>query len=242
MQTTTYKKLLSSLAFIALASLPFSSSAEALYKPAQFGGTADQLSDKVTLPEAFKNAAKTVALYCQTDVTVTGLTQNTLCYEATKTNLKQETLSALDGATFIPAEANGQTVPVRVQFRVVYSSTGDQPKVLLLPNLGTLQSQYGPRYFAPQERLDNKGWYEKYAENSWANAKPFFNGDRLTRVIGTVKTDGSVDSVSALDARGKAKRDADAIGDALKDTRFIPGVVDDKTTEMHYVAVVNYAE
>ena len=237
--TKIYKKLFGSLLIVA-ASLPFMSNADTT-QPAQFGDAINQLSSKVTLPDVFQGGFKTVAVYCQTDVAATGLTGGTLCYEQSDVaDLKQQTLNALEGVSFIPAEVNGQAVPVRVQFRVVYSRTGDQPDIMLLPNLGTLQSQYGHDYFAPQERLDQKDWYSKYAANSWAKGKPFFNAGDLTRVIGTVKVDGEIASVSALDARGRSKRDAGVIETALKQTKFIPGVVDNKITEMHYVAVLNY--
>lgn len=237
--TKIYKKLFGSL-LIVVASLPLISSA-ATTQPAQFGDAINELSSKVTLPDVFQGGFKTVAVYCQTDVAATGLTSGTLCYEKSNVaNLRQQTLNALEGVSFVPATIDGQAVPVRVQFRVVYSRSGDQPDIMLLPNLGTLQSQYGHDYYAPQERLDQKDWYSKYAENSWAKGKPFFNDGDLIRVIGTVKADGEIASVSALDARGRSKRDANVIETALKQTKFIPGVVEGKTTEMHYVAVLNF--
>ena len=241
MQTTLYKKMLSALTIIA-AVLPFSSSAET-YTPAQFGDAINQLTTKVNLPDAFEGGFTTIAVYCQTDVAVTGLISNTLCYQDNDVaDLRQQTLAALERASFIPAQVASQTVPVRVQFRVVYSRSGDQPAILMLPNLGTLQAQHGYDYVAPQERLDQQDWFSKYSENSWAQGKAFFNKGRLTRVIGTVKTNGDVASVSTLDARGKGKRDADVIETALKQTKFIPGIVNDQVTEMHYVAVLNYAK
>lgn len=242
MQTSIYKKLLSALVIIA-AVLPFSSSADATSKPAQFGDALNQLTTKVNLPDTFSGGFTTIAVYCQTDVTASGALSNTLCFENTNVaNLASQTLNALEGASFIPAEINSQPVAVRMQFRVVYSRSGDQPDIVMLPNLGTLQTQYGVGYFAPQELLAPSGWFQKYAANSWATGKAFFDDGRLTRVIGTVKTNGSVDSVSTLDARGRGKRDADFIEKTLKNTQFVPGVVDGKTTEMHYVAVLNYAK
>ena len=241
MHSTLYKKILSALVIIA-AVLPFSSSAE-VYQPAQFGDAINQLTSKVNLPDAFEGGFTTIAVYCQTDVAATGMTSNTLCYQNNNiADLRQQTIAALAGAAFTPARIDNQAVPVRVQFRVVYSRSGDQPDILLLPNLGTLQSQYGHDYFAPQERLDQKDWFAKYSENTWAQGKPFFDEGTLTRVIGTVKVTGDVASVSTLDARGKGKRDANVIETALKQTRFIPGVVNNQITEMHYVAVLNYAE
>lgn len=241
MQTTLYKKMLSALTIIA-AVLPFSSSAET-YIPAQFGDAVSQLTAKVNLPDTFEGGFTTIAVYCQTDVATSGMISNTLCYQDNEVaNLRQQTLDALDSVSFVPARIDDQAVPVRVQFRVVYSRTGDQPDILMLPNLGTLQAQHGYNYVAPQERLDQQDWFSGYSQNTWAQGKPFFNKGRLTRVIGTVKTNGDVASVSTLDARGKGKRDAAVIETALKQTRFIPGLVNNQLTEMHYIAVLNYAK
>jgi hypothetical protein len=241
MQTNPYKKLLSALVTIA-AILPFSSVAET-YQPARFGDAVTHLSSQINLPDAFEGEPATVAVNCQTDVGTTGNLSNTLCYQSKKiANLKQQTLDALEDASFIPAQVNGQAVPVRMQFRVVYSRSGEQPDIVMLPNLGTLQSQHGYDYFAPQERLDSGGWYEKYAENVWADGKPFFDKGNFTRVIGTVKINGDVVSVSTLSARGKGKRDASFIEKVLKEARFIPGIVNNQPTEMHYVAILNYAK
>lgn len=241
MHITYYKKILSALAIIA-AVLPFSSSAE-VYRPAQFGDSLNQLTANVSLPDTFEGGFTTLAVYCQADVAETGITSNILCYENNSiADLRQQTINALTGATFIPASVDGTVVPVRMQFRVVYSRTGDQPDIMMLPNLGTLQSQYGHEYFAPQERLDQKDWFTRYAENSWAQGKPFFGEGALTRVIGTVKVNGDVTSVSTLEGRGKGKRDAGFIETALKKSRFIPGLVNNQLTDMHYIAVLNYAQ
>lgn len=209
--------------------------------PADFGAALDQISTRVSLPQAFAGGHKTLAVYCQTDVSTTGELDNTLCYQHPKiAELKQQTLAALESVNFEPATVEGNAVPVRMQFRVVYSLSGDQPQTMLLANLGTLQGQYGLDYYAPQERLDQPGWYEQYADNDWANAKPFFDDGRLTRVMATVNADGNVTSVSTLEARGSGKRDAAFLEDTLEQTRFIPGFANKQPTEMHYVAVLNH--
>lgn len=241
MQITIYKNLTRLLIALS-AAFSFSSSADTSYIPAQFGNALNQLTAKVNLPEAFAGGHTTIAVYCQSDIAASGILSNTLCYENTGTaNLEAQTLNALENAAFIPAQVDNQAVPVRMQYRVIYSRTGDQPAIVMLPNLGTLQGQHGYEYVAPQERLDEPSWFQKYSANHWARGKPFFNDGRLTRVIGTVKTDGTVASVSTLDAQGRGKRDADFIESALKQAQFIPGVVNGVITEMHYVAVLNYA-
>lgn len=222
--------------------LPLFSTAEVSAKPAQFGNALPTLNSQVQLPEAFEGGHTTLAVYCQTDVTANGDLENIQCYQKPKiANLQQQTISALESATFEPAEIDGKPVPVRMQFRVVYSRSGDQPDIVLLPNLGTLQNEYGVDYFAPQERLDGEPWFQQYAKNGWAKGQTFFAEGRLTRVMGVVSPSGEVGKVSTLDARGSGKRDASAVEDALKQSRFIPGFVENQPTEMHYVAVLNYA-
>lgn len=241
LKTAVYKKILGSFALLATA-ISFASYANAQYKPADFGDAVDQLASKVTLPANFGEGKLTIAVYCQSDVPVSGSLSNSVCFETAGHALEQQTLDALEGMTFTPAEDSGQAVPVRMQFRVIYSRSGEQPDIVLLPNLGTLQTQHGYSYFAPQERLDQTAWFEKYSTSDDAKGKVFFEKGRLTRVIATVNTDGSVASVSTLDARGSGKRDAATIEKALQTSAFIPGFVDNKPLEMHYVAVINYTK
>lgn len=213
------------------------------YRPATFGAAQAQLENRLSLPASLLESKSTIAVYCQADVPVTGVITETQCFEMTESGLGDQTLEALRGVAFSPAEVNGTAVPVRIQFRVVLSASGTQPSVLLLPNLGTLQGQHGVDYFAPQERLDSTAWYESYRESQVGSGKAFFERGRLTRVIASISTSGEVASVSTLDARGASgKRDAAAMEKALKSSRFIPGFVRDHATEMHYVAVLNYAK
>lgn len=239
LKTAVYKKILGSFALLATA-ISFAGYANAQYKPADFGDAVDQLASKITLPANFGEGKLTIAVYCQSDVPVSGSLANSVCFESTGHALEQQTVDALAGMTFTPAEDNGQAVPVRMQFRVIYSRSGEQPDIVLLPNLGTLQTQHGFNYFAPQERLDQTPWFEKYSASDNAKGKVFFEKGRLTRVIATVNTDGSVASVSTLEARGSGKRDAATIEEALQTSAFIPGFVGDAVQEMHYVAVLNY--
>lgn len=241
MQRRPLNNLIKSLVLIGLG-LPMLSSAEASAKPARFGDALNVLTAKVTLPIEFEGGHKTLAVYCQTDVQESGQLANTQCYQKPRVaNLQQQTMEALAGATFEPATIDGAAIPVRMQFRVVYSRSGDQPDIVLLPNLGTLQNEHGVSYFAPQERLDQTPWYQQYAQNDWAKGQAFFADGRLTRVMGVVSPTGEVAKVDTLDARGSGKRDANFVEGALKQSRFIPGFVADQPTEMHYVAVLHYA-
>jgi len=237
LKIAVYKKIVSSFTLIAAALS--ATCAHAQYKPAEFGDAVEQLAGIVGLPVDLSNRKSTISVYCQADIPISGALTNSLCFESSGSFLERQTVKALQEITFIPAENDGRAVPVRMQFRVIYSGSDDQPDIVLLPNLGTLQSQSGYDYFAPQERLYHSTWYESYRATN-GPGKVSFDTGRLTRVLATVKVDGSVESVSTLDARGSARRDAAIVEKTLQASAFIPGFVKGQAVEMHYVAVLNY--
>jgi hypothetical protein len=211
------------------------------YSPANFGNATETLKKSVTLPSSFGEGVKTVAVYCQADVMTTGNINQVTCYENSPlVSMQSITESALQSATFTPATIDGKNVPVRMQFRVVYSLNNAQAPITLLPNLGTLQAQYGTDYVAPQERLDQSSWYVQYTTQNCGTGKPFFADAKLTRVMATIEVNGGVESVSTIEAALRKKDDASNIEAALKKSQFIPGFVANKPTAMHYIAVVNY--
>lgn len=211
------------------------------YSPASFGDATETLKRSITLPASFGEGVKTVAVYCQADVMTTGNINQVACYENSPlVSMQSVTESALQSATFTPASVDGKNVPVRMQFRVVYSLNNSQAPITLLPNLGTLQAQYGTDYVAPQERLDQGSWYVQYSTANRGAGKPFFADAKLTRVMATIEVNGGVESVSTIEAALRKKGDADNIEAALKKSQFIPGFVANKPTAMHYIAVVNY--
>jgi hypothetical protein len=233
------KKIISSIAYIA-AIVPLTSLADA-YGPARFGNAESILTQQVTLPSSFGEGVKTVAVYCQVDVMTTGNLNNVSCYENRPlVSMQTLTESALRSATFEPATIDGTAVPVRMQMRVVYSLAGTQAPIVLLPNLGTLQAQYGTHYYAPQERLDKSNWYLEYSAKSRSEGKLFFATGKLTRIMANVEANGGVESVSTLEAANRRKADAEQIEAGLKRTHFIPGFVENQPKAMHYIAVVNY--
>lgn len=242
MKSLLTNKVLGSLAILAVV-LPFSSSASSMYQPAKFGDVVDQVSQKVVIPEAMSTDNRTIAVYCQADIATTGVANNVSCFDkAAYDDLQGQTQRALEGLSFTPAMVDGEAVPVRMAFRVVYSRNDAQPNVVMLPNLGTLQREYGVDYVAPQERLDQGDWYSAYNADGKAQGKPFFDDARLARVVADVNADGDVKSVRTVEASGRARRDAKAIETALKQSHFIPGFVGDKAVDMHSIAVINYPE
>lgn len=239
MTNKTLKNLIRSMAILA-AVAPFASYATA-YTPAKFGNAVDTLGKHITLPVSFGEGIKTVSVYCQADVMTTGNINNVTCYENSPlVSMQKVTESALKSATFEPAAIDGKTVPVRMQLRVVYSLGGTQAPIVLLPNLGTLQSQYGTHYSAPQERLDTSDWYANYTNKEHGDGKLFFAEGKMTRVMANIEADGKVETVSTIEAALRKQADAGSIESSLKKSKFIPGFVENKPTAMHYIAVVNY--
>lgn len=240
MKTLLTNKMLGSLAILAVV-LPFSSSASSMYQPAQFGDAVNQVAEKVVIPESMATDNRTISVYCQADIATSGVASNVTCFEkAGYDDLQGQTERAIDGLAFSPAKVDGKAVPVRMTFRVVYSRNDTQPNVVMLPNMGTLQREYGVSYFAPQERLDNTDWYSSYADRG--QGRRFFSEGQLARILANVNADGAIENVQTIEARGRARRDARIIENALKDSRFIPGFVGNTPVDMHYIAVVNYPE
>ncbi|HEY7883834.1 MAG TPA: hypothetical protein VIC08_02690 [Cellvibrionaceae bacterium] len=230
---------------IALMTLGLSAVATAqTYVPAGFGeDTLDYLQQAVIAPEL--NADLPVAsIYCQADVGTDGLTRNLNCYEREGFDqLRDQVEEALIGRAFTPATVNGENVPVRMIFRVVYADVDGQPPVMMLPNLGHMQGDLGYHYVAPQERLDDNNWYERYRSNDWSRGQPFFGGEgRPTRVMAHVNTEGQVTSVRRIEAHGRNKRDAVEVEKTLKQSEFIPGFVNGSPEPMRYFAVLHYPD
>lgn len=242
MKTIAISKVLGSLALLAVV-LPFYSSASSMYQSAQFGTALDQIKQTVTIPQSMQKDQRTVVVYCQSDVAATGIAHNISCFDkASYADLQEQTRQVLEGLAFSAAKVDGNAVPVRMYFRVIYSRTGNQPEILMLPNLGTMQREYGVNYVAPQERLDTNDWYSLLLADGRSDAKPFFNKDQLARVVGKVNANGGVQGVGVIEASGRARRDAKIVAAALKSSRFIPGFVDSTPVSMDYIAVVNYPE
>lgn len=239
MTNNILKKYFRSLAILA-AVTPLASYATA-YTPAKFGNAVDTLSKQITLPASFGEGVKTVSVYCQADVLTSGNINAVTCYENSPlVSMQKTTESALKSSTFEPATIDGKAVPVRMQLRVVYSLGGTQAPIVLLPNLGTLQAQYGTYYYAPQERLDTNDWYANYTTKERGDGKLFFAEGKTTRVMANIEADGRVETVSTLEAALRKQADATSIENSLKKSKFIPGFVENKPTAMHYIAVVNY--
>lgn len=230
--------------FLALGMVCAAFSHAQTFIPANFGEeTLDYLQQAVLPPELTADVP-VASVYCQADVGTDGLTRNLNCYEREGfTALRDHVEEALIGRAFTPASVNGEEIPVRMIFRVVYADIDGQPPVMMLPNLGHMQGDLGYHYVAPQERLDDNNWYEGYRQNDWSEGQPFFGGESsLTRVMAHVSTEGKVTSVRRIEAHGRHKRDAAVVEKTLKQSQFIPGFVGSNPEPMRYFAVLHYPQ
>lgn len=211
------------------------------YQPAGFGDVLPRIQSTVKVPELTSDSP-VVSVYCQADIATTGESSAVQCYEKDGfESLRRDTEKALTGQNFEPARIDDDAVPVRMHFRVVYSQRAGQDPILLLPNLGNMQSQYGPRYIAPQERLDSTQWYAQYRRETGGSGQAFFNSDGvMTRIIAQVDKTGRVRAVRRIEAHEPYQREAIVVETALKKSRFLPGMADGKSQTMQYVAVLNY--
>jgi hypothetical protein len=214
-----------------------------VYEPASFGKAEARIVQSLPAPE-LTDALPVIGVYCQAEVASDGAVDGVRCYEKEGYDqLLQQTERAVRGETFVPAKVDGSPVPVRMHFRVVYAQLEDQAPVVMLPNLGNMQSRYGFDYTAPQERLDQPQWYEKYRDNSWAEGELFFSDHgRLTRILAIVGTDGTPLAVRRIEAHGQRKRDAVEVEKHLRQARFIPGFADGQPQRMQYAAVLHYPQ
>lgn len=224
------------LLLLAIAFIPTSLVAES-YSPAKFAFKGEELARSI----AFSDRLTAVTLYCRADISSTGSVSRINCYDNSGNSaLEVETQDAVTDLPFTPASVNGENIPVRMSFRIAYNASEKGVNAILIPNLGTMQAQYGRDYIAPQERLDIADWYESYHRNSWVNGGEFLQKGALARVAATVREDGKPTMVRTVDAERAYKRDASVVETALKRSRFIPGFVADKPVPMGYLAVVNY--
>jgi len=214
------------------------------YQPANFGADVlDYLKAAVAPPELTDNRP-VAAIYCQAQVGTDGLARNLSCYDRSDWgDLRAQVEEAFAGRGFEPARVDGEPVPVRMVFRVVYSNQEGQPPVMLLPNLGHMQGELGYQYSAPQERLDGRNWYALYRRNDWSEGQPFFGGGgRTTQVMATINEEGRVVGTHRIKTHGKHRRDAGEVANGLKNSRFIPGMAGGKPERMRYFAVLHYEE
>lgn len=226
------------LAMSALLSFSLVAVAELPFRSAEFAFSGEQLLSKISQSNL---SGRSEVLYCRADVSQSGAAEKVSCYsDSATTELTAETQMALEALAFSPASVDGETVPVRMSFRIAYSPLSSGVKAVLIPNLGTMQSQYGRNYIAPQERLDISDWYVSYSDASWIGGEAFLGDGDVARVAATVKANGRPAMIKTIDAKRAHTRDAEVVMRTLRSARFIPGTLNGKVVPMQYMVAVHY--
>lgn len=235
MRKTIQKLSIASL----LAALPFMVNAEEVpFKSAEFAFSKEALLAAVSVDQL---SASGDVLYCRADVSAQGQAERANCFAKTApVQLVIDTEQALHELAFSAAEVDGEAVPVRMSFRIAYSKIDDATLVSLIPNLGTMQAQYGRNYIAPQERLDVSDWYERYSDNSWVGGKEFLGEGDMSRVSAVIDQSGKPGRMQTVAAKRAHERDADIVKNTLKHSRFIPGTANGRVVPMEYLVAVHY--
>jgi len=225
--------------FAAMVSASFVAVADSLpFKSADFDFEGQELLSMV--PEA-KVSKDGDVLYCRADISIHGKVERGSCFaKEAAVELVVETEQALKNLAFVAAEVEGKAVPVRMSFRIAYTPVADYTHVSLIPNLGTMQAQYGRDYVAPQERLDVSDWFERYSQNSYLGGQEFLGEGNMARVATLVSPQGKPTTLKTVDAQKAHVRDADIVKRTLRDSRFIPGTVNGKVVPMEYLVAVHY--
>ena len=216
-----------------LLALSFAADAKTPQTPASFGFSGDTV--KQTLPHEQLPSPSNVAIYCQSDIATDG-SNDTQCFEKSGlVTLEKGIEAAIEKQRFIPATEGGDAIAVRMNFRVIYQQDEDSQSVLLIPNLGSLQSTLGVNYSEPQEKLDS-GWFDLFAKTNKSAASFFRHDTPPIRAKAIVNIDGKSRSVSMID--NTHRQQESALTSSLRKASFIPGFVDGKATEMGYLAIV----
>ena len=241
MKKLKLKNILSSTALI-VGMIPLASMAgDNTYVPAKFDFNASDLAALVKV-DPKKDFDSQLVVYCQSDIDTDGEALRVSCYDDHASDMERQTEEYITKLAFTPAKNEGEPIPVKMRFRVVYDQVDGKLNADLIPNLGTMQERYGLYYVAPQERLDVTEWYERYSKNSWVNGSNFFGSGDQVRVAATINTDGKANTIRPLDVDRAYKRDAKIVQNSLRKARFIPGFVNDRPVSMGYIAVVNYGD
>ncbi len=224
----------------ALMVMPFAAMAGNHFESASFNFTGEQLLQKVTLNNLPSSG---LVLYCRADISTAGSAERVSCYSGgSESELVPATEEALQTLAFNVASIEGSAVPVRMSFRVAFSKVNDGTYAALIPNIGTMQAQYGRDYVAPQERLDVSDWYERYSDNSWAGGQEFLGRGDMSRVAATIRPDGKPAMIKTLETTRALARDTNVVKVSLKHSRFIPGTVNGKVVPMQYMVAVHYGD
>lgn len=203
--------------------------------PATFNFDGNDISHDIQQDQLPKRPLN-IAVYCQSTISAAGKPIATNCFNKEKTaNLEEQIESIINKLSFNPASVNGENVPVRMNYRVVYQQDELSQSVLLIPNLGSLQAELGVNYSEPQE-LIAEGWFNRLEGQSNLSGSFFEHNHKITRAAASITTKGKAQQVTVIDSVGREK--SDLMANAIKNAQFIPGQFEGKTIEMKYLAIV----
>lgn len=198
---------------------------------ANFAFSALELLDTISSP-----LEEQTIVYCRADIMIDGKANTVSCFNKTNPSLAVALESSITDLPFTAATVEEEAVPVRMSFRVVL----EQDSAKLLPNLGTMQADYGLNYFAPQERLDLADWHDAYLKLSWERGRGFLGSGQNSRIAVLVDKQGNAASVRTMKISKRHVRDANIVENALEKSRFIPGTKDGEIVSMAYIVAINY--
>lgn len=206
------------------------------YSPADFNFSGQELVETMATISSGNHV-----LYCRSVISTSGSANSSYCFGKT---LSYTTISAAERAlnqlSFVPATINGQSVPVRMSYRIALNEKDGSTAAHMLPNLGTMSAKYGDNYSAPQERLDTSDWYVSYSQKSKEKAQPFFGMGDNARIAALVNTKGKVSAIGVVEAKKTSRKDSKLAASALKKAPFIPGMINGKEVKMDYVVGLNH--
>lgn len=209
------------------------------YKPADFAFEGQDILNRLDV-SSLEGKNISAAFYCRADISAMGKAFEADCYNGEKLgNLESQVETALSTLSFSPALIDEKAVAVRFSFRVVLNQNSESASVQVIPNLGSLQQQYGLSYVEPQERLDTVEWFERYSRADTQGSR-FLGGEKMVRVAANVEVDGVASDIGTLEIDRQSRELAKEIGQSLKSSKFIPGFVENEPVAMPYLAIVSY--
>jgi len=188
--------------------------------PATFDHAEKSLLELIEFPELRGDA--TARIRCASQVQGSGKMKETGCYLNSDSDVvfSAAVVKAAKKARLKPAQIDGKTTAVYVQFQVEFTKKGDDESVRIINNPGLEENTtaYGEEHIAAQRSLTRESWQKVCPRRThfmvWAKAH--------------IAYDGQQSSFSVLPGTGapiteKCRR---GIVETLQESRFIPALAD----------------
>jgi len=192
------------------------------------------------------NDRESSVLFCQVIVDHLGEVANesgTFCVGNSRFDSRRARIlrNRIVRSKFDPAQIDDEAVSVHLSLRAGYQQDGDECNVVVVPNLGYQQDEFGLDYIEPQEVLTDGGWLERMRRKE--RGLLFLTGIRRERssrvmfVMSVAVDENGVASDSRLDVNEFSTRPDEQARAAreLQYSQFVPGFVDEKpASARHY--------